>query len=131
MDMAYTELEQFLGRGEEKVAWLLSMKNMGGLLGGGLVGHRLGSLLFGDGVPVLLCTLLGAVLGMTLTFQYHGLLIVRRLLIRVRFYLRRAVAPRTVDAEGFFHVVERREIPIQVSAHDGTPIIVPQIGRMP
>lgn len=127
--MGYTELEQFLGRGEEKVAWLLSMKNMGGLFGGGLVGHRLGSLLFGAGVPVLLCTLLGAVLGMTLTFQYHGLLILRRLVIHLRFYLQRAIAPRTVDAETIFAVAERRAIPIQVSTHDGTPIIVPQIER--
>ena len=127
--MGYTELEQFLGRGEEKVAWVLSMKNMGGLFGGGLVGHRLGSLLFGEGVAVLLCTLLGAVLGMTLTFQYHGLLILRRLVIRLRFYLQRAIAPRTVDAEAIFVVAERRAIPIQVSTHDGTPLIVPQIER--
>lgn len=127
--MGYTELEQFLGRGEEKVAWLLSMKNMGGLFGGGLVGHRLGSLLFGEGMPVLCCALLGALIGMTLTFQYHGLLILRRLLIRVRFYLGRAVAPRTLDAEAIFTVVEQRERPIQVAYHDGTPIIVPQIER--
>lgn len=122
--MAYTELEQFLGRGEEKAVWLLSMKNIGGLILGGLLGQRLGTVLFGAGVGVLLCTLLGAGLGMALTFQYHGLLILRRLVIRLRFYLRRAVAPRTVDAEAIFTVVEQHELPIRVFHHDGTPVLV-------
>lgn len=122
--MAYTELEQFLGRGEEKAVWLLSMKNIGGLILGGLLGQRLGTVLFGAGVGVLLCTLLGAGLGMALTFQYHGLLILRRLVIRLRFYLRRAVAPRTVDAEAIFTVDAVQEVPIRVFHHDGTPVLV-------
>ncbi|HEX6291291.1 MAG TPA: hypothetical protein VFZ66_19060 [Herpetosiphonaceae bacterium] len=125
----YTELEQFLGRGEEKAVWLLSIKNIGGLIGGGVLGHRLGSLVFGDGLGVLLCTLLGALAGLILTFQQHGLLILRRLVIRVQFYLRRAVRARTLDADAIFPVNVPREIPIQVFQYDGTPVIVPQIER--
>jgi hypothetical protein len=123
----YTELEQFLHRGEEKAVWLLSMKNMIGLILGGVVGHRLGSVLFGAGVGVLLCMLLGASVGIALTFQYHGLLIARRLVMRLRFYLRRAIAPRTVDAEAIFAVGAPPEaVPIQVFLHDGTPVLVPE-----
>jgi hypothetical protein len=124
--MPYTELEQFLGRGEEKAVWLFSFKNIGGLIGGGLVGHRLGSLLFGEGTPVLLCALVGAALGIALTFQHHGLLILRRLLIRARFYLHRAIRPRTVDAETIFTVVAQREHPIRITRQDGTPVLVAQ-----
>jgi hypothetical protein len=127
--MAYTHLEQFIGRGEEKAIWVLSMKNIGGLIGGGLIGHRLGSLLVGDGLGVLLCAVLGALLGIALTFQFHGLLILRRLLIRARFYLWRAVRPCTVDAEAIFAVVEPTDSPIRVALRDGTPLIVPQMER--
>lgn len=122
--MGYTELEQFLGRGEEKAVWLLSMKNIGGLILGGLLGQRLGSILFGEGIGVLLCMVFGASIGIALTFQYHGLLILRRLVMRLRFYLQRAVAPRTLDAEAIFAVVAVQELPIRVFHHDGTPVLV-------
>ena len=122
--MAYSELEQFLGRGEEKAVWLLSMKNIGGLILGGILGQRLGAVLCGAGIGVLLCMLLGAVLGMAVTFQYHGLLIGRRLTMRVRFYLRRAVRPQEIDADTIFLVVEPHELPIRVFHHDGTPVLV-------
>jgi hypothetical protein len=122
----YHELEQFLGRGEEKAVWLLSVKNIGGLIGGGILGQRLGTALFGSGALVLLCTVLGAVLGITLTFQHHGLLILRRLVIRARFYLQRAIRPRVVDAEAIFPVVTRPDVVIRVERPDGTPVIVPE-----
>ena len=124
--MSYTELEQFLGRGEEKAVWLLSVKNIGGLIGGGILGQRLGTVLFGSGALVLLCTVLGALLGITFTFQHHGLLILRRLLIRARFYLQRAIRPRVIDAEGIFPVRTRQATPIRVTRHDGTPVILPE-----
>lgn len=125
----YSELEQFLGRGEEKAIWLLSMKNIVGLIAGGLLGQRLGTVLVGDGGLVLLGTVLGAALGIALTFQHHGLLILRRLVIRLRFYLRRAITPRTVEADAIFAIVEQREVLIRVFHYDGTPVIVPQIER--
>lgn len=121
----YKELEQFLHRGEEKAVWLLSMKNMIGLILGGVVGHRLGTVLVGAGVGVLLCMVLGAMVGIGLTFQYHGLLIARRLVMRLRFYLRRAVRPQAIDAEAIFAVGAVQEaVPIQVFLHDGTPVLV-------
>jgi len=128
--MPYTELEQFLGRGEEKVIWLLSYKNIAGLIAGGIIGHRLGRAIAGEGGLVFLCTILGAGLGIALTFQHHGLLILRRLTIRVRFYLQRAIRPRTVDAEAIFAAPPPPPTPIRVFLHDGTPVIVPQIERM-
>lgn len=112
--------------GLPNAVWLLSMKNMAGLFGGGVLGHRLGTVLFGAGFGVLLCTLLGALIGIALTFQYHGLLILRRLTMRVRFYLRRAVHPQQIDAEAIFTVVEQRQVPIRVFHHDGTPVLVPE-----
>src|SRR5688500_2315511 len=98
----YSELEQFLHRGEEKAVWLLSMKNIIGLILGGVVGHRLGAVLVGAGFGVLLGMILGAIVGIALTFQYHGLLIARRLVMRLRFYLRRALRPHAIDAEAIF-----------------------------
>lgn len=123
----YSELEQFIGRGEEKAVWLLSMKNLIGLILGGVVGHRLGTVLVGTGVGVLLIMLLGALVGSVLTFQYHGLLIARRLVLRLRFYLRRAIRPQQIDAEAIFAVsTPPEELPIQVFLHDGTPVLMPE-----
>jgi len=124
--MSYYELEQFLGRGEEKAIWLLSLKNMGGLIIGGILGQRLGTILVGEGSLVLLCTILGAVLGITLTFQYHGLMILRRLGIRARFYVQRALRPRVIDAEAIFAALEQQTYPIRIERLDGTPVIMPE-----
>ena len=41
------EPEQFLGRGDEAVFWVLTMKNVAGAIGGGLLGSRLGLVVAG------------------------------------------------------------------------------------
>src|SRR4051794_20721421 len=87
--MAYMELEQFLGRGNEKVFWVLSLKDIGGLALGGFVGQQLGSALVGTGIGVILLTLLGAACGLGLMLHYHGLVVGRRLVILGRYLLRR------------------------------------------
>ena len=124
--MAYTELEQFIGRGEEKVFWLVSQKNVLGLFLGWMIGQRLGQLLFGDGSLVPLCGAVGAILGVAVTFQYHGLLIARRLTIAARFYLRRAFRSPPIDAETLFPPVPPPAPSISVFRYDGTPVIVEQ-----
>src|SRR3954447_6864431 len=87
--MAYMKLEQFLGRGNEKVFWVLSLKDIGGLALGGFAGQQLGSALAGTGIAVILLTLLGAACGLGLMLHYHGLVVGRRLVILGRYLLRR------------------------------------------
>ncbi len=48
--MAYRQLEQYLGRGEEKVLWLLSYKHAGGGLLGGFLGRFVFNALTGGSV---------------------------------------------------------------------------------
>src|SRR4051794_34945654 len=96
--MAYMELEQFLGRGNEKVFWVLSLKDIGGLALGGFVGQHLGSALVGTGIGVILLTLLGAACGLGLMLHYHGLVVGRRLLILGRYLLRRWTGRVTIAA---------------------------------
>ncbi len=87
--MSYTELEHFLSKGEEKFFWVLSLKNIAGLAVGTFAGQRLGALLWGHGLLAVATTLGCMALGVVLTLQYHGLLIARRLVIALRFSLRR------------------------------------------
>ena len=98
--MAYTELEQFLGRGEEKVFWILSLKSIGGLAVGGFLGQRLGLLLFGHGLGAMGTTLALAGLGLVLMLQYRGLIVARRLVIRGAWYVR-AIHPVVIDGTHF------------------------------
>src|SRR5215216_345379 len=99
--MAYMELEQFLGRGNEKVFWVLSLKDMGGLALGGFVGQRLGAALVGAGGALILMTLLGAAVGLGLMLQYHGLVVGRRLVLLARYLLRRLRGRSTIDEATF------------------------------
>jgi hypothetical protein len=121
--MSYMEMEQFLGRGEEKAVWIFSFKNVGGLIVGGFLGHRLFSVLGWTGGLVFVGVLLGAAIGITLTFQRRGVLIARRLLIMLRFYIRRAVAARRIDATTLYTVVEQREQLVRVRRRSGSAII--------
>ena len=122
--MAYEELEQFLGRGDERAVYLLSFKNIAGLVVGGIVGQQLGGLLVAPGLPTTAVALLGAVVGLILTVQYQGLVLGRRLLIAARFYLGRAVRADVIDAgSGAVPVVAEPAL-LRMRRADGTPLVV-------
>lgn len=95
--MGYLELEQFLGRGNEKVFWVLSLKDLCGMALGGFIGQRGGEILFGSGMPAMVVALVGAFIGLTLMMQYHGLIIGRRLVLLLRFYGRRLRGATKLD----------------------------------
>ncbi len=117
--MPYQELEQFIdSTGEEKAIWLLSYKNIMGLVAGAFLGQRLGAALFGPGLGGIAATLLCAAVGVALTLQVHGILFARRLVIRAHFYLRRAIRPRVVDGTRYAQVVEEREERVRVRRRD-------------
>src|SRR3954447_14710747 len=131
--MAYMKLEQFLGRGNEKVFWVLSLKDIGGLALGGFVGQQLGSALAGTGIAVILLTLLGAACGLGLMLHYHGLVVGRRLLIQGRYLLRRCTDRVTVTgsmdatADDEPRDADRRHGQIRVRREvDGRPIFGPR-----
>jgi|GEM_PF-5665636 len=121
--MAYHELEQFLGRGEEKAVWIFSFKNLAGLIVGGIIAQRLAVLLLEPGLLTALIATLGAVVGVTLTMQRHGVILGRRLLIRLRFYVFRSTKPRVIDAALCYTHVEEREQPVRMRTVDGTPVV--------
>lgn len=123
--MAYTEMEEYLaGMGEEKALWIFSYKNVAGLVVGVFLGQRLGTLLFGTGLAGLLTTLLCAGVGIGLTLQVHGILFARRLLIRARFYLRRAAGPRIVDGTRYAEERPEHEKRVRVRRRmDNRPLI--------
>ena len=83
--MAYHELEQFLGRGEEKLAWIISARVAAGIALGGFLGHRLGTIVWGPSFAVAVPTLIGALIGALLTMRFRGIMVARRLLIRGLF----------------------------------------------
>ena len=86
--MAYQELEQFLGRGEEKLAWIISARVAAGIAVGGFLGHRLGTIVWGPSFAVAVPTLIGALIGALLTMRFRGIMVARRLLIRALFVAR-------------------------------------------
>jgi hypothetical protein len=117
------ELEQFIGKGNERVFWLFTMKNAGGLVGGGLLGSRLGDLLGGGGV-LLLCLLLGAAAGVIVTLDRRGLMWGRRWWLAGRWYARRAYRPTVIDAAAWYAVVDERETPIVIQVA-GKTLVAP------
>jgi hypothetical protein len=93
------ELEQFLGRGNEKAFWIFTYKNAGGAILGGFVGSRIGEMIGGG-------------LG---TLDRRGFIWFRRWAILATFYLRRATRnsdARTISSAAFYEITEIREQPI-------------------
>jgi hypothetical protein len=117
------ELEQFVGRGNERIFWVFTMKNAGGVFGGGMVGNRIGDVL-GSGGIVLLCIVLGAVAGLILTLDRRGLMWGRRYWLAGRWYVRRAMQPTIIDAAACYEVVEDSETPIVIRAA-GKTLVAP------
>lgn len=97
------ELEQFLGRGNERVWWILSMKNIGGGVIGAMTLNQVGQLLGGGGTMIAL-SVIGLLLGLWMTWNRRGLIRLRRWLVAARFLLARAIhAPQaTLDMATIF-----------------------------
>jgi hypothetical protein len=104
--MQHPELEQFLGRGDEKIFWRLSLLNAGGAILGFLVGQRLGEL-GGLHGPVLIgfAALLG-IAGVWATTKRKGVVRAQRTWLWLRWLVARQVKARVVDAGQFYAVVE-------------------------
>lgn len=125
--MAYRQLEQYLGRGEEKVLWLLSYKHVGGALVGGFLGRFLFNLLAGGSAGwALLGLVLGATAGTMLLTQYHGVLMAYRLWLLARFYARRSRGARRVHAALLYEVVPTAPQVVRVRQRSGQAVIVPR-----
>jgi hypothetical protein len=108
------ELEQFLGRGNEKAFWIFTYKNAGGAILGGFVGSRIGEMI-GGGLGTFLVILLGISLGLIITLDRRGFIWFRRWAILATFYLRRATRnsdARTISSAAFYEITEIREQPI-------------------
>jgi hypothetical protein len=117
------ELEQFVGRGNERIFWIFTMKNAGGMFGGGIVGSRIGDILGGGGI-LMVCMLLGAVAGLILTLDRRGLMWGRRYWLAGRWYVRRAYQPTIIEAAAWYEVVEESETPIVIRAA-GKTLVAP------
>jgi hypothetical protein len=123
----FPELEHFLGIGEGKLIWRLSVKNVGGLLGGAFLSHRLATSVGVDGLPVLLLTLVGTVLGVWLTTQHHGMTRILRVLLMLRFVAVGLVGGRTLDAVQLYTVADDTTPRIRVKARQGGTVLT--LGR--
>jgi len=85
----YQELPPFIGTtGREKLVWRVSWLNAITFMFSLIGGRTIGPALFGHNLAGMAATVLIIVGAVTLTLEYHGLLLGRRLLIRLRFAAR-------------------------------------------
>lgn len=120
------ELEQFLGRGDEIVFSIFTYKNAGGAVIGGFVGSRFAEMAGASGLVVFLGILIGIIIGLWITWNSRGLLRLRRWIVTLRFYLRRAVQrERVINASELYEVIELRNQPI-IIRRDGQTLIAPK-----
>src|SRR5512145_3019282 len=122
--MVYLELEQFLGRGDEKFFWILTFKHLVGLGICGMLGHRIGSALFHQGAGVILAMLVGGVIGIWFTSSQKGLMRVQRLFLLLRFVVRRLQGQTIVDAATLFASPVTTAPMIRVRQRDGKALVM-------
>ncbi len=123
------ELEQFLGRGNERAFWVFTYKNAAGAVLGGFLGSRIGQLVGGGGL-LFLMSIVGLALGIVVTLDRRGLMWFRRWVIAGKFYLRRALNRDSfIDATALYEVVELREQPIVIRKAGKTIVTTSQTGR--
>jgi hypothetical protein len=125
--MAARELEQFLGKGEEKAWWFLTYKNVAGIVVFGFIGNRIGQLL-GGGIWNMVMIAVGALAGLLITLNQRGLMWGRRRVIALWFYLREAVSPTTIDAATWYTVTTEEEQRL-VFSHEGHTIVTGSTGK--
>ena len=120
--MPQRELEQFVGRGEEKAFWILSYKNAGGLIVGAFIGSRVGELLGGGGWVFLMIPLC-AIFSLSMTINVRGIMLAKRLIMRLRFWLSQALSPTVVDSDQLYSYHEEAEQLVYVREQTGTTVI--------
>ncbi|MBA3947101.1 MAG: hypothetical protein H0X37_21385 [Herpetosiphonaceae bacterium] len=85
----YQELPPFIGTtGREKLVWRVSWLNAITFMFSLIGGRTIGPALFGHTLAGMLATVLIIVGSVALTLEYHGLLLGRRVLIRLLFVAR-------------------------------------------
>lgn len=94
--MAQQQMEQFLGKFNEKLWWILSYRHAAGAVVGGFSLSRIGQLL-GGGWWMLCTGLLGVILGVWLMWTVRGQMRVVRLATLGWFFARQAVGRRVLD----------------------------------
>ncbi len=67
------------------MVWIISARVGAGILFGGFLGHRLGTIVWGLSFAVAGPTLIGALIGALLTMRFRGIIVARRLFIRALF----------------------------------------------
>ncbi|HEU4321775.1 MAG TPA: hypothetical protein VFS21_01380 [Roseiflexaceae bacterium] len=119
----FPELEQFLGRGDERVFWRLSMLNIGGALLGFFLGQRLGELAGMHGPALVGLALLPAILGIWFTSKHRGVLRMQRLWLWVRWRVRSLLRPPVVDAGAHAAVAEEEAAPVVHRRREGALVL--------
>jgi hypothetical protein len=122
--MIYHELEQFLGRGDEKFFWVLTYKNLIGLGVCGFLAHRIGTALFTHGPGVLLALALGLLLGVLLTNSSKGMMRIQRIVLLLRFLVRRAFHAPLLDSARLYTVVVDSEPLLRVRQRGGKALVL-------
>src|SRR3712207_6555800 len=105
--MPYAELEEWLDRGAIRAVWRLTWKTFAGVGIGAVLGMQVGTLVYGAGLAVGGLTLLGAALGWACMRQRRGMVAVKRLWIRLQFWLR--VLRKQTELDGRVYGVVRDE----------------------
>jgi hypothetical protein len=123
------ELEQFLGRGNERAFWVFTYKNAAGAVLGGFLASRIGQMMGGGGL-LFLMSIIGLVVGIVVTLDRRGLMWFRRWVIVGKFYLQRALKRDDfIDAIALYEVVELREQPIVIRKGGKTIVTTSQTDR--
>jgi hypothetical protein len=123
------ELEQFLGRGNERAFWVFTYKNAAGAVLGGFLASRIGQMMGGGGL-LFLMSIVGLVVGMVVTLDRRGMMWFRRWAIVGKFYLQRALKRDDfINATALYEVVELREQPIVIRKGGKTIVTTSQTDR--
>lgn len=120
--MQFPELEQFLGRGEEKVWWRLSLLNAGGALLGFFIGQRAGELAGLRGPVLIGLALVVACVGIWATSKRRGVIRAQRTWLWLRWAVLRRVQPRVIDAAELYAVVVE-DTPVVRHRRDGATVL--------
>ena len=120
MDTWFPELEQFFGVGEGKLFWRFTLKNVGGFLVGGFLGHRVATVLGQEGLPVMLLSAAAAAIGIWLTTQQRGMMRLLRLWLLVRFLAASYLGERKLASSDIYTTADESTKPrMRVRARRG------------
>jgi len=127
MNMQYTQLTQFLGFGEVRAIGSWSYKQIGALLVGLWLGRMLSGLFFENAVVIGGLSVLAGWIGIRLFSTHQGMVIARRLLMRLSFYIRRAASTPTITAAQFYGQEVSTDGPIDIRTWDDVPLLTDSV----